>query len=221
MPRSELVDSPENRRCTRYAGVVQIGHDGGGVHLGTESRMLPERLEFGAEQQQSSTPGPVERLDSDTVTDQPEPAVPAIPESESEHAGALLESFFDTPCRARLQQHFSVRMAPKVHLRQVSGHLAGIVDFSVVGDDEAAVCAHHRLDPAEITQIDDRQPTMTECDPGLRVDPRTDIVGTAVGDGVGHGTRLGRKAAGVAARGRGQNSCYSAHWPCVPLPSLK
>ena len=182
--------------------------------------MLLQRLELGTKQQQSATPGPVEWLNSDAVADQPEPAVPAIPKGEDKHSGEFLQRAFDTPRGARLQQDFGIRMASEVHLRKVSGDIGGIVDFPVVGDDKAAVCTRHRLNSAELTQIDDCQPAMAERDPAVGVDPGMDVVGSPMCDGIGHGARLGRKVLGTVW-GRGPDSCYPAHWSCLVLLSSR
>ena len=61
-----------------------------------------------------------------------------------------------------------------------------VVDLAVEDNLVPPGCRPHGL-MSERTQVDDRQPTMSECDPGVVIDPRTCVVGATMTDSRRHG----------------------------------
>ena len=63
---------------------------------------------------------------------------------------------------------------------------AGVINFSVVGDNKAPAGRMHRLVTGR-GEIDDRQSSRGQRDPGARIRPGAALVRTAMAQGFGHG----------------------------------
>ena len=62
---------------------------------------------------------------------------------------------------------------------ELRAQFVGVVDLAVVGNDKAAAGRDHRLRPGR-RQIDDRQPPMSEGQPGFRIEPDIAGIGAAM-----------------------------------------
>jgi len=68
---------------------------------------------------------------------------------------------------------------------ELLSQLDKVVDLAIERDHPSSRLRRHGL-MAVRRQVDDRQATVTERDAGRRIDPRTSIVGPAIGDRVSH-----------------------------------
>src|SRR5215207_8843342 len=74
-----------------------------------------------------------------------------------------------------------------------------IVDLAIEGDDEPTALGKHRL-PACIRKVDDREPSMSERDPGVAVTPGTVSVRSAMAQTTCHATDRSKIGGSRSAR---------------------
>src|SRR6202011_163154 len=107
-------------------------------------------------------PGPVQRLDAEPVAREMQRAGATVERREGEQAAGARKRAVDAERRDRLDQHLGVRRAAPWPV-EFGRHLGAVVELAIVGDDDAAIVALHRLQ-ATRREIDDREPAMAERD---------------------------------------------------------
>src|SRR5258708_16155706 len=96
--------------------------------------ILQQRLDLRGERDASMMNAKVERLDSDPVANQPELALPRIPQRNGKHAAKLVNAI-DAPLLEGMPDHFRIRMdcfptrAPS--FLQLHANLCVVVDLAV------------------------------------------------------------------------------------------
>ena len=149
--------------------------------------MRAQRLELGAEEQHVPEPAVVHRLLAQAVACERECAFDAVPHRECEHAVALLDGALDAPGRDGLHQHLGVGVTTEdvSGARKDRADLVGVVDLTVVGEDEAFRSGDHRL-RASLGEVHDRQPAMPQRYASFWIDPGTVRVRAPIADRVRH-----------------------------------
>ena len=176
--------------------------------------MGPEGLQFGAEEEPAVEPAVVEGLDADGVADEGECALLSIPDGEGEHADQLGHGASMPQCWIAARRT-SVSEWPRngwPSLLQIAPEVGVVVDFAVEYEHEPLVGRDHGL-VAQLGEIEDREPAVSQGDAGLGIDPRAPIIGSAMGERVGH-----RGDAGAdfvrEKRGRIEEASDAAHGSC-------
>ncbi len=116
----------------------------------------------------------VQRFDAQPVAAEQHAAAVALGYGEREHPVQPIDELLTPPVVVRLEQHLGV--AVREEPVTVPGELVAqgfvVVDAAVPGDRQPEVGVHHRLRTG-LRQVDDLQPTMTECHPALRPHARS------------------------------------------------
>src|SRR6266850_5680872 len=90
----------------------------------------------------------VERLDANSVTNQPQLPLFRVPQRDGKHATKLVNAF-DTPFLERMQNHFGIRMVclPAVSAAsfQLCANFCVVVNLTVEDDPKSTVFVTHRL----------------------------------------------------------------------------
>ncbi len=153
--------------------------------------MRSQRLQLRSEEEIASGPAVVQRLLAKTVADELEKPFLPVPQSEGEHSDNPVQRRFQAPRRNGLDQGFGIGRAAPAALGRMAGglelrpQLRVIVDFSIVGDDKAAIARVHWL-VAHFRQIDDRQPPVAKADARGHIEPDSAVVRAAVRDRGNH-----------------------------------
>ena len=156
-------------------------------HRVVEARVLPQRLQLGAEQQRPARRPVEERLLAEPVPREEERPLRPVPERDREHPVEALEGPGQTPGHDGGKDHLRVAARPKCASQalQLMAQRFEVVDLAVEREHVTPVGGRHRLVP-ERREIDDRQPAVPERDPRVRVDPVARVVGPAVRERVAH-----------------------------------
>ena len=119
--------------------------------------------------------------------DQRRRAVLAVPHGDRKHADEPLDGRRDAVRGKGLQHALRVGGTSEHDAArfQFAAQVLKIIDFAVLGHDEAAGRRDHRLMPHR-RQIDDRQAAMCNRDAGFGVAPKAGIVGPAMRHAIGH-----------------------------------
>src|ERR1051325_748789 len=135
----------------------------------------------------------IKRFFPDTVAQEPEHARTAIPPSQCEHANQALGSREDPERFKIFENDLSVGVATPVNAARLEARpeFLGVVDFTIVANYRAATGRNHWLGTS-LTQINDRQATMPECNPGCCIDPRATSIRSAMTNALGHHARKPR-----------------------------
>src|SRR5438309_2285534 len=84
-------------------------------------------------------PCPIEGLDTEPVTREPEPPFAAVPEGDGVHAVALAEGIEHPPSRNGLKNDFGIGMAAPTERRtsqfDLAAELCRVVEFTIVNHD--------------------------------------------------------------------------------------
>ena len=164
---------------------------------------------------------PIKRLDAEPVAGQRQPPRRPVPQGKGEHAFGPFQQRAYSVAGAPLDQQFGIGMAAPANPGglQLPGQFGGVVQLSIVDEDEAAASRDHRLG-ARRAEIDDGQAAVAERQPDLAIHPHSLGVGTAVpkprghvGDGPGQTPGVATTAvekAGNAAHGKNHP------WWCPP-----
>ena len=152
-----LVDRMRSRDVT----VPQIRSHRRLVDPRLEVRVLVQPLELGGEHELLAEPGPVKRLDAETVAHQREGAVLTVPNGDGEHADQTRHRLRDAEFGDRFDDDFRIGVSAEVAsaFLQVGANFLEVVDLAVEDDDVAAVMGEHRLMPF-LRQVHDRQAPM-------------------------------------------------------------
>src|SRR5262245_33521258 len=130
----------------------------------------------------------VQRLDADTIADEPQLTRTPVPQREREHAAQPGDTV-DAPLLEGMEDDFGVAVIgpPAVTPRrfELATQLAVVVNLAVVADPDRLVLVGHRL-AGGWRQVDDRQAAMAKAASPRRIDPRAGAVGAAVTHGVPH-----------------------------------
>jgi hypothetical protein len=209
--------------AVRRRDVVQPQQQGQRIAVDAvvEIRMAPQRLQFGAEHQRVAGPAVVQRLLADAVARQPQAALAAVPQRQSEHAVAAAQAFLHAPGGERRQQHLGVGVAAEARTRRFESRaqLGEVVDLAVVGEHVAAIHRGHRLVPQR-RQVEDAQALVRQRDARGRVRPDAAVVRPAVLQCPAHRAGQRRQFLFLPRRRRQQQARQSAHVP-VPRPKRR
>src|SRR5207302_2200271 len=103
----------------------------------------------------------IHRFDSEPVSDQQKPLLPAIPDRKREHAAKVLHAFeavFFISMDDRLG--VGARCELMAAGNQVAGEVRKIIDLTIEDNHYRAVLVEHRL--FSTAEVDDAQPAMPE-----------------------------------------------------------
>src|SRR5262249_23320563 len=166
----------------------------------------------GSEQEEFAELRPVQWLNSEAITHQCERTVAPVPHANSEHADEALHCRVD-PVEGKCLEHdlgIGTAAKPNATRLTLAAQFVEIIDCAVVRDDQLSIRRDHRL-MAGCREVDDRESAVGEGNAGLGIAPEAMIVGTAIGDAVGHHDRVAFKP---FARGgcKSQNAGNAAHY---------
>ena len=199
----QLGDSLPDRAGMRHEAVTHETGQGLLVDIGGKAADHTQRLQFRTEGQRPADPAVVERLFTEPVTGQVQPARLAVPQGDGELAFEPLQAAVQAPVLDGRQQHLGVRMAAPGRRRLLGleriADIEVVEDLAVEDDHIATTRRGHGLQPV-VGRIDDRQPAMSEGDPRLGVVPQALTVRAAMQDGGAHG--LDRAGLGQIRLGR-------------------
>lgn len=189
------------------------------IDLAVEARIGAQRLQLRREYERVADPPVIQRFLADAVARERQHARFAVPQREREHPGRAPQRRVDAPRGERREQHFGVGMAaPRGRASdalELRAQFAVVVDLAVEDHHVAAARRRHRL-PAVHRQVDDREPPVTERDPGRRIDPQALCVRSAMREARRHPRE--RAARCLLIEGDAiQKAVDSAHVSCPPL----
>lgn len=109
--------------------------------------MLSKGSELGGEDERISGPAEVQRLDPESIPDQAENPLTAIPQSEREHPVEFPDRALHTPFLEGAQNHLGVAVAEELVTAKLKIvlQLAIVVHFAIVGHYVAAAGRDHGL----------------------------------------------------------------------------
>ena len=216
--RRQLAHALHDRARRRHPIVGEIGGHRLHVELARDARMLEHRLQLGGEDEAVGEHRIVERLDAQPIPRQHQRARGVVPDGEPEHPLEVVERV-GAARLPRVHDRLGVR-ARAEHVtgrRQPPRQLAVVVDFAVERDPHGPVLAGHRL--AAALEVDDPETAHAERDGTAHHEAL--VVGTAVGDAIGHALDDG--LIGPAVRPRKHDADDAAHdrysTPCMPSVS--
>src|SRR5204862_3836559 len=90
--RRQRLDALEHRLRGRHVLEREKVAQALEIWAGVDSRVLQQRLDFGAEHELSTAARVVQRLDPQAVAGQQQPLPPGVPEREREHAAQLADT---------------------------------------------------------------------------------------------------------------------------------
>ena len=140
--------------------------------------VLQQRLDFGGKRKATVVAAVIERLDAQSIADQPQLPRACVPQGDGEHAPEVLDAV-DAPALESSEDHLGVRMIGLPWIAtvavQMGTNVGVIVDLAVEDDPESAVGTGHRL-IRSAGKVDDRQPAMPQTDTAVTGNPDTGAV---------------------------------------------
>jgi len=128
------------------------------------------------------------RFYADTIPNQPEFALPAVPNPDCKHPPKLLDTR-NSPLLERVQDDFSVRVIGLPMMSASSFELTAnfrvIVDFSVENNPHRAIFVAHRLGGG-FGKIDDGEPSMPETNAPVPGNPSARTVRSSMFHRIAH-----------------------------------
>src|SRR5438270_4054331 len=185
MARWKLSDPTINgERCWNII-VPQQQRERVAIDLGPELRMLGEGLELRAKKETSAgcLAAIVERLFTQPVAGEGQPALFPVPQGEGEHAGRALERWTNPPCLDRSEQGLRVGVTLPVVAEaggiQLVAQLTMVVDLAVKHDHVSPAGRMHRLVSGR-RKVDDRQAVERQRNAAFCICPTVRLVGPAM-----------------------------------------
>src|SRR4051812_43521295 len=110
-----------------------------------------------------------------------------IPEADCEHAVAARQGSLESPSLDHREQDLGIAAADEVlaEALKLLSQRRMIVDLTIKCDDESAALGKHRLSP-RVGEVNDGEPAMRECNPGVAIAPRTVGVGSTMVQTIRH-----------------------------------
>jgi len=180
----ELIDVAKHRVRSGYKLEADIMVERLRINLPLNLWHLQNGFDLGGEDQLVAMPVVVQRLDAESVADEDQFALLAIPDGEGEHAVEQLDAirpiFF-----VSMYDDFRVGSALEgmAFGQQRVANLLEVVDLAVVGYPDRAVFVGHGL-PTVLTEINDAEPPMAQGHVIIQVSPI--LVRSSVGEHTTH-----------------------------------
>jgi len=138
--RRQLLRVAIDRVWPGHVTILKICRERIAIELGLPALVGTERLQLRSDQEPAAIFSPVERFDTEPITDQVEHALVPIPKDDGEHADQALDCRRHSPDGGALDDHFGITMsaeAPPGRF-ELRLELASVIHFAVIGDDKSA-----------------------------------------------------------------------------------
>ena len=155
-------------------------------------RILQQRFDFAGKGNAAVMNTVVERLDADTIANEPKPPRPCVPERDGKHAAKFVQAS-NAPLLKGMQNHLGVGVVgcplPMAEFLQLTPDFRVIVNFTIEDNAQRAIPITHRLG-SSWRQVNDRQPAMRQAYDAVGRKPEPSAIGPAVDHRVPHAGQI-------------------------------